>query len=144
MDLGNFLIPLVLVFCIILAFLWMLGRCRLKIIRRRKNPGRDIVLKLNSGLKLQTCNFVAYCCWSSNDSSADIIKYYDKIHVVNYEPAIHSSDECVICKDTFDSEKQICTFNCNHHFHVICIVKWMTQQKKCPLCWADINHPMTV
>lgn len=146
MDFGNFLIPLVLVFCIILAVLWLLGRCKYKIIRKNKdNEEEGVIIKLNSGMKIEMCDFIFYCCWSASDVSADVIKYHDKLVVISYQTALTNMEmeECVICKETFISDKQICTLTCKHYFHVTCIVKWLSQQKRCPLCWTEINNVKT-
>lgn len=149
---GNFLIPLFLVFSIILVILWMLGRCRYKVFRRRKHSTNtvtaaaenkdELTVTLHSGIKVRLCNSIMYCCWSSSDISADIIKFYDKISVVSFETVKETTefDECVICKDIFDNVKQICLFKCNHYFHVTCIVKWLSEKRKCPLCWSDIKR----
>lgn len=150
MKFGNFLIPLFLVFSFILVVLWMLGRCRYKFFRQRKHLSQEITVALHSGIKVKLCDFVLYCCWSSNDISADIIKFYDKIYVISYQVVKEttSMDECVICKEQFDNVKQICSFKCKHCFHVTCIVKWLSEQKKCPLCWSDVKRhtpqPQTV
>lgn len=148
MKFGNFLIPFFLLFSIILVVLWMLGRCRYKIFRQqRKQINNELIVTLHSGMKFKLCNFIIYCCWSSNDISADIIKFYDKIYVISYQTVKEatSMDECVICKEQFDAIKQICFFKCKHCFHVSCIVKWLAEQKKCPLCWSDVkrhtSHP---
>ena len=140
MEFKNFLIPLVLVFSVILVVLWILGRCRYKVFRKSKHLNGDIVVTLDSGLTVKFCDFILYCCWSANDRSADIIKFYDKINVISFQTAVTKTamDECVICKEPFDTNKQICSFKCNHFFHVLCIVKWLAEQKKCPLCWMDI------
>lgn len=142
MGFKNFLIPLVLVFSIILVVLWILGRCRYKVFRKSKHLNGEVVVTLDSGLTLKFCDFILYCCWSANDRSADIIKFYDKISVISFQTVSKRTemDECVICKEQFDTTKQICSFKCKHYFHVLCIVKWLAEQKKCPLCWTDISN----
>eukprot|EP01084_Bolivina_argentea_P320088 555316_1 len=56
-------------------------------------------------------------------------------------------EDCGICRQPFDGTCPKCTMpgddcppvwgNCNHHFHMHCIMKWLQQQRaqdRCPLC----------
>lgn len=44
--------------------------------------------------------------------------------------------ECVICADEWKEGDRLLDFGCpsKHHFHLLCLSKWLTQQTKCPMC----------
>ena len=44
--------------------------------------------------------------------------------------------ECVICADEWQIGDKLLAFGCpnKHHFHLVCLSKWLTQQTKCPMC----------
>ena len=50
---------------------------------------------------------------------------------------IHSESEreCAIC---LDKEGEWRTLVCNHHYHVVCIDKWMRVSERCPMCMRNI------
>ena len=52
-----------------------------------------------------------------------------------------SDFHCAICIDDFDETdmEQVLKLPCGHHFHIDCIVPWLTErQSKCPLCKFDV------
>lgn len=47
--------------------------------------------------------------------------------------------ECSICKNNIGINN-IAKTECNHEFHVDCLVKWLIEHKTCPLCRDEIKH----
>ncbi|XP_004487913.1 RING-H2 finger protein ATL10-like [Cicer arietinum] len=47
---------------------------------------------------------------------------------------------CAICLEKFcDGDKMKLLPKCNHHFHVVCIDKWLLSHSSCPTCRNIIN-----
>lgn len=54
---------------------------------------------------------------------------------------------CIICQENIDlfdmrNVKKTCIvriLKCNHVFHIHCIDKWLSFNKKCPLCKTDLD-----
>ena len=46
--------------------------------------------------------------------------------------------ECSICFNVIQKE-DLCTLDCNHSFHKICIYKWFIKTNTCPICRQDLN-----
>jgi hypothetical protein len=48
-------------------------------------------------------------------------------------------NDCSICLEKLNKDKKICeTPCCLQSFHVVCILRWITEHKTCPYCRADI------
>lgn len=82
-------------------------------------------------------------------------------HAVAIWKWVVKEEDCGICRSAFDSTCPSCTMpgdecppvwgQCNHHFHMHCIMKWLQQQRaqdRCPLCrqpWEikteQVNQP---
>jgi hypothetical protein len=45
-----------------------------------------------------------------------------------------NDDPCAICLDNVDLRQNTLELDCNHHFHVECIVDWNYKRRGCPLC----------
>lgn len=54
---------------------------------------------------------------------------FSKISINNMENLI-----CVICQDDINKFDVIRTISCKHLFHIECIDRWFTENKKCPIC----------
>ncbi|KAM0964413.1 hypothetical protein ACFX2C_020461 [Malus domestica] len=53
--------------------------------------------------------------------------------------------ECCICLSPYEDGTELHTLPCNHHFHAMCIVKWLKMNATCPLCKFNIlkgNEPV--
>ncbi|KAJ7525951.1 hypothetical protein O6H91_17G075400 [Diphasiastrum complanatum] len=48
--------------------------------------------------------------------------------------------ECCICLSTYDDGAELHELPCNHHFHCVCIDKWLRMNATCPLCKYNIIH----
>lgn len=52
-----------------------------------------------------------------------------------------AKDECCICLESYNVGETICapiTTECNHVFHEGCILQWVKNHDKCPLCRVDL------
>ena len=59
----------------------------------------------------------------------------DKIKI---DKLIHSNNEqCSICLKEYIEENQVLYLPCSHLFHSICILKWLLNNNKCPICQTD-------
>lgn len=64
-----------------------------------------------------------------------------KINVFDPKDDIGIDDEiCAICTEPYGELRDVITINCNHVYHLKCILKWMFVHhgKTCPLCRAEI------
>lgn len=50
--------------------------------------------------------------------------------------------ECCICLSSYDDGTELRELPCNHHFHCICIDKWLHINSTCPLCKFNILKPV--
>ncbi|XP_061360063.1 RING-H2 finger protein ATL78-like [Gastrolobium bilobum] len=73
--------------------------------------------RLNSGLKRKEMVALPTSTYSNTSGSTS------------------SPSNCVICLAEFSIGDQIRFLpNCNHHFHVVCIDKWLLSHSSCPTC----------
>ena len=49
-------------------------------------------------------------------------------------------DKCAICLQKYKGVDIIKEFPCKHIFHKNCILKWIKNSNKCPLCKYDITN----
>ena len=92
-----------------------------------------------------------FCCMSENESMEEPIPYDEdeyfieenreiskkKIYTtIDYNKNYHSKEECTICFDEFDNNKEMVLLPCLHYFHKDCIDSWWKKIKKqeCPIC----------
>ena len=54
----------------------------------------------------------------------------DKLILLNKE-------KCTICLEEFVVKKQVLYLPCSHLFHSICILRWLLNNNKCPICQTD-------
>ena len=59
-------------------------------------------------------------------------------HVKKYSTI--KEDKCAICLQKYKGTDIIKEFPCKHIFHKICILKWIKNSNKCPLCKYDISN----
>ncbi|KAK7251348.1 hypothetical protein RIF29_34455 [Crotalaria pallida] len=43
-------------------------------------------------------------------------------------------DDCPICLEEYDDENPKLTTECDHHYHLACILEWMERRETCPMC----------
>ncbi|GMH15144.1 hypothetical protein Nepgr_016985 [Nepenthes gracilis] len=46
--------------------------------------------------------------------------------------------ECCICLSPYEDGAELHALPCNHHFHSMCIVKWLKMNATCPLCKYNV------
>ncbi|MED6203593.1 hypothetical protein PIB30_000675 [Stylosanthes scabra] len=53
---------------------------------------------------------------------------------------LHQEDEdaCPICLEEYDAENPKLTTECDHYFHLSCILEWMERSETCPVCDQDM------
>ena len=49
-----------------------------------------------------------------------------------------NSNECAICLDKIENNKNIILLNCDHYFHKNCLDNWFVKSKTCPICRNDV------
>ena len=59
-------------------------------------------------------------------------------HVKKYSTI--KEDKCAICLQKYKGVDIIKEFPCKHIFHKNCILKWIKNYNKCPLCKYDITN----
>ncbi|XP_047171805.1 probable E3 ubiquitin-protein ligase RHB1A isoform X2 [Vigna umbellata] len=47
---------------------------------------------------------------------------------------VEEEDTCPICLEEYDAENPKLATNCDHHFHLACILEWMERSETCPVC----------
>jgi hypothetical protein len=47
-------------------------------------------------------------------------------------------DECSICLEGYVKKDKIVRLNCNHVFHVTCVLPWLKNNNSCPQCRENI------
>ena len=45
-----------------------------------------------------------------------------------------NNDKCLICLEDFKENVQVLYLPCSHLFHSICILRWLLNNNKCPIC----------
>ncbi|KAM7271204.1 hypothetical protein ACFE04_030418 [Oxalis oulophora] len=59
-------------------------------------------------------------------------------YVANGRTLLPEDAECCICLMSYDDGVELHTLPCNHHFHSMCIIKWLKMNATCPLCKYNI------
>ena len=47
-------------------------------------------------------------------------------------------EECPICLEPIDDDKDSSTLKCNHKYHKVCLKMWLDRKPICPLCRMDV------
>uniref|UniRef100_A0A803KZC6 RING-type E3 ubiquitin transferase n=1 Tax=Chenopodium quinoa TaxID=63459 RepID=A0A803KZC6_CHEQI len=60
-----------------------------------------------------------------------------------YELAIEEEDACPICLEEYDTDNPKMVTNCEHDFHLSCLLEWMERSDSCPVCDKEMifDHP---
>ncbi|OIV93665.1 hypothetical protein TanjilG_04897, partial [Lupinus angustifolius] len=48
--------------------------------------------------------------------------------------SLAEEDDCPICLEEYDAENPKLTTDCDHHFHLACILEWTERSETCPIC----------
>lgn len=59
------------------------------------------------------------------------------------ELAAEEEDVCPICLEEYDAENPKKVTNCEHDFHLSCLLEWMERSDSCPVCDKEMifDHP---
>lgn len=57
--------------------------------------------------------------------------------------ATEEEDACPICLEEYDSDNPKMVTNCEHDFHLSCLLEWMERSDSCPVCDKEMifDHP---
>ncbi|CAL0313356.1 unnamed protein product [Lupinus luteus] len=65
---------------------------------------------------------------SMKDPENELAKLGKRISLAEEE------DDCPICLEEYDAENPKLTTECDHHFHLACILEWRERSETCPVC----------
>ena len=64
-----------------------------------------------------------------------------KNHIVKiYRKKILEQNECAICLEKIDTEKNFVVTKCGHNFHSDCLIKALEKNNKCPMCREQLKE----
>ena len=89
---------------------------------------------VNIGLNIEQIENLQLRFYINNEN---IINEYLKKFFINKSEIVNSI--CNICKSEYEYGDKIITLSCNHHFHSLCIKKWLNDNKTCVTCRTEIN-----
>ncbi|XP_056693581.1 probable E3 ubiquitin-protein ligase RHB1A isoform X2 [Spinacia oleracea] len=57
--------------------------------------------------------------------------------------ATEEEDACPICLEEYDTDNPKMVTNCEHDFHLSCLLEWMERSDSCPVCDKEMifDHP---
>lgn len=55
-------------------------------------------------------------------------------YIIKYNYKIENNNECSICLEKYNNGENIVLLKCKHEFHYHCILKWLLNSIKCPIC----------
>uniref|UniRef100_A0A915HWT2 RING-type E3 ubiquitin transferase n=1 Tax=Romanomermis culicivorax TaxID=13658 RepID=A0A915HWT2_ROMCU len=56
------------------------------------------------------------------------------------KPVAGEEEKCPVCLSEFENDEHVRYLPCNHWFHVDCIDRWLSTNKKCPVCRLHIDR----
>jgi len=51
-------------------------------------------------------------------------------------------DSCPICCDAFECGERLTSLPCAHHFHSMCVNRWLAEKGTCPVCMRDVREDL--
>jgi RING-finger-containing ubiquitin ligase len=99
-----------------------------------------LLVKLQSKQKVFV---VRYIEWGDNNNNKE-----GKLAVFAQQPGengesiggwLDVDDSCTICLEPYEVNQEVCfaiNSACIHYFHLECMLKWLVDHKKCPMCYA--------
>ena len=79
----------------------------------------------------------------SNRQNEDNLTQFliDHRHITSPKSNDSSEDcgTCAICIEPFNPSEDNLVLDCNHEFHVQCIVSWFEKDLTCPICRKELN-----
>lgn len=82
---------------------------------------------------------ILYHTYATNDLKTST----NKLKALHSDTIMESDNQCVICFEEFDGDKNLAYMDCGHKFHFKCILKWNFTENgdSCPLCRQDLGLP---
>ena len=81
------------------------------------------------------------CLISNENIVDDNIKKIIDTHVTTELLQSKLKDvECAICNDEFKEDELYKTLECNHNYHLDCILLWFNKERTCPLCRRRVEE----
>ncbi|KAJ7522110.1 hypothetical protein O6H91_19G083800 [Diphasiastrum complanatum] len=77
----------------------------------------------------------------SGNERADVTIPVARSSSASYYTPSDDEDECCICLSTYESGEELRRLSCMHHFHRICVDKWLMIDARCPLCKEPVGLP---
>lgn len=56
------------------------------------------------------------------------------------KPVVGEEEKCPVCLSEFEKDERVRCLPCTHLFHVDCIDRWLSVNKKCPVCRLNIDR----
>ncbi|XP_065566298.1 E3 ubiquitin-protein ligase ARK2C-like [Artemia franciscana] len=57
---------------------------------------------------------------------------------------VDGGEKCTICLCYFKDEENVRRLPCMHLYHTTCVDRWLSSNKRCPMCHVDIETVLTV
>ena len=73
-------------------------------------------------------------------SSAGVMTFIGASDNIPERPLYEEDAECCICLSPYEDGAELREIPCSHHFHSVCINKWLRINATCPLCKYNIIH----
>lgn len=79
-------------------------------------------------------------CKAQINSELDLMKELEIELSKSVEPLVSAAEEedCPICLEEYDLENPKLITECEHHFHLACILEWMERSESCPVCDKEV------
>jgi len=150
-------------FVIIVLFLECIGRfhCLVRITKAASQPSNNDndehcvetskkratkcmnSVSISSGFALQCFDKLnCYCCWRDDGIEQSVVIALPKSKNISSSCCSELRDKtCAICLDELNTldQRKLIELECGHDFHTSCIMKWLKQADKCPLCKGTLN-----
>lgn len=72
------------------------------------------------------------------------LQLINSIPIMEYSPEVEADGGpetcCAVCLGDFSAAQALRRLPCGHKFHQVCIDKWLTRRKVCPLCLQDVEE----
>jgi hypothetical protein len=67
-----------------------------------------------------------------------------KSHYHHSVLTVEEEDACPICLEEYDPENPKLLTECEHHFHLSCILEWMERSYTCPICDKEVTFDQSL
>ena len=105
------------------------------IIGKKGKTIKKIEIKFNVKIISNNSLFLIY----SSENDEDILKTKNYISTI-INKKILEENECPICLEKIDFEKDFVTTKCKHRFHFSCLQKSLKNNNSCPVCRETLSE----